>query len=283
MKNLKKLAILSSLIVATATIAITPSVTLAAKDKDSVSSLVKNASGKNPLIFSHRGTPDNQPEHSYAGYNEAIKNGSKFIEQDVWLSKDNILYVSHDNNLKRTTGKNINISESTSDELKNVKLRNGESIHKLSDVFKKYKKTTHYIIESKKGDGELDNTEDQLAKTLNKYKMNSNVIIQDSDLDALKQLHKKDEQKNVPTLWLMEASSESDYLIQLEHAPKFLTFISLDQEQYTDKIAKKAHDRGFKTNIYTVATYNDNYNAIKQNKVDSLFTNNTKETMKFVK
>lgn len=59
---------------------------------------------KELLIASHRGTPMKFPEHSFAGYDYAIKHGGKYIEQDIILSKDGHLVDSHDNNLKRTLG-----------------------------------------------------------------------------------------------------------------------------------------------------------------------------------
>lgn len=121
-----------------------------AKNLTSITQSVNHASPNNPLIFSHRGSPYNNPDHSYSGYNQAIKDGSQYIEQDVWLSKDNKLYVSHDDNLKKSTGHNVTISTSNSNKINKVKLHNGERIHQLKDVFKRYGKKVHYIIETKK-------------------------------------------------------------------------------------------------------------------------------------
>ena len=42
------------------------------------------------------------------------------IELDVHLTKDNIVVVFHDNNLKRLTGINKNIKDLTYDEIKNI-------------------------------------------------------------------------------------------------------------------------------------------------------------------
>jgi Glycerophosphoryl diester phosphodiesterase len=94
-----------------------------AKNLNSVTTSVNHASPDNPIIFSHRGSPYNNPDHTYSGYNQAIKDGTQYIEQDVWLSKDGKLYVSHDDNLKKSTGHNITISKSTASQLDSVKLR----------------------------------------------------------------------------------------------------------------------------------------------------------------
>lgn len=249
-----------------------------AKNLASIEKTIKKVSPKDPIIFSHRGSPYNSPEHSFSGYNNAIKDGSQFIEQDVWLSKDGKLYVTHDDNLKRTTGKDINISTSTSKKLNKVKLRNGEHLHELKDVFAHYHKNVHYIIEAKKNDGDNTDTEKALATQLNKSKMNNNVIIQDTDVDGIELLHSFKPQKKVPYLWLMEGTGQDQYLDEIKNAPKYITFLSLDAEQATPKIMKAINKRGMLSDLWTVQTYNDNYNAIKVAKTDSLFTNNTKET-----
>lgn len=263
-------------------VSLTANTALAKTNLSSIEHDINHASSSEPLVFSHRGSPYNNPDHSFSGYNQAIKDGGQYIEQDVWLSKDKVLYVSHDNNLKKTTGKNINISDSTSDQLAKIKLRNGESLHKLSDVFDKYKKTIHYIIETKKGAGDNTDTEKALVKELNNYKMNDNIIMQDSSIPGIKEFHRKKAQKNIPILWLMDAVTQRQYLEKINNAPKYITFVSVNIDQLTPKIIKTAHKNGFKTNTWIINTYNDNYNALKTYKVDSLFTNNTKETLKLI-
>lgn len=254
------------------------SASVKAKHLTSIEQSVNHASSDTPLVFSHRGSPYNNPDHSYSGYDQAIKDGSQYIEQDVWLTKDNVLYVSHDDNLKKTTGKNITITDSTSEQLKNVKLRNGEKIHTLKDVFDHYQKNVHYIIEAKKNAGDNTDTEKILAKTLDKNKMNDNVIMQDQSIPGIKEFHSKKAQKNIPILWLMDSVTERQYLEEIENAPQYIKFISINLDQLTPKLIKTAHKYGFKVNTWTINTYNDNYQALKVYKVDSLFTNNTKQT-----
>ncbi|APX72398.1 glycerophosphodiester phosphodiesterase [Companilactobacillus allii] len=280
MKKLPIVAILTAILLGVGTTKVSASVK--AKNKTSIETSVNHASNETPLVFSHRGSPYNEPEHSFAGYNQAIKDGSQYIEQDVWLSKDGKLYVSHDDNLKRTTNKNIKISTSNSNKLAKVKLANGEKLHQLGDVFKKYNKNVHYIIEAKKGAGDNTDTEKALAKVLNQYKMNNNIIMQDSSIPGIKEFHGKKSQKKIPILWLLDSVTERQYTEEIDNAPRYITFISINQDQWTKKLIKKAHHNGFKTNAWTIDTYNDNYNALKIYKFDSLFTNNTKETNKLI-
>ncbi|MQS51982.1 glycerophosphodiester phosphodiesterase [Companilactobacillus mishanensis] len=284
MKINAKLAIVSTALALFSIGITTNNASAAAKAKNmvSVEKEIKKASPKHPIIFSHRGSPYNSPEHSFAGYDNAIKDGSQFIEQDVWLSKDGKLYVTHDDNLKRTTGHDINVSTSTSKQLDKVKLRNGEPIHQLKNVFDHYKKNVHYIIEAKKNDGDNTDTEKALATQLDKSKMNNNVIVQDTDVNGIELLHSFKKQKDVPFLWLMEASGEDQYLQEVKGAPKYIKFLSLDAEQATPAIMKAINKRGMLSDLWTINTYNDTYNAVKVEKTDSLFTNNTKETKHLV-
>lgn len=247
-----------------------------AKNLTSITQSVNHASPETPIIFSHRGNPYNNPDHSYSGYNQAIKDGSQYIEQDVWLSKDNKLFVSHDDNLKKSTGHNVTISTSNSNKISKVKLHNGENIHQLKDVFKRYGKKVHYIIETKKNAGDNTDTEKALIKELKKYKMTNNIIMQDESLPGIEAVHKS--LKNVPTLWLLDSVTERQYSEQIENAPRYIKFISIKLDQWTPKLVKLAHKNGFKTNGWILNTYNDNYDALNTLKLDSVFTNNTKET-----
>lgn len=75
------------------------------------------------LIIAHRGVHNNVdiPENSIKAFEYAIKNNLN-IELDVQLTKDNVLVVFHDNNLKRMTSNNINLNNLTYSELKHLKL-----------------------------------------------------------------------------------------------------------------------------------------------------------------
>lgn len=251
-----------------------------AKNLTSISQSVNHAAPENPLIFSHRGSPYNNPDHTYSGYNQAIKDGTQYIEQDVWLSKDGKLYVSHDDNLKKLTGHNVTISKSTSAELNSVKLRNGENLHELKDVFKRYKKKVHYIIEAKKNAGDNADTEKSLAKEIKANGMQNNVIMQGSSIPGIEAFHKS--LKNVPILWLLDSVTERQYTEEIDNAPRYIKFVSIRLNQWTPKLIKLAHKNGFKTNGWVLNTYYDNYDALNTLKLDSVFTNNTKETAKLI-
>ena len=86
--------------------------------------------------IAHRGMFDNikTPENSIASFKKALKYNYS-IELDIQLTKDNILVVFHDSNLKRMTGIDKLIEETNYNELKELKLLNtNEHIPTLDEV-----------------------------------------------------------------------------------------------------------------------------------------------------
>jgi glycerophosphoryl diester phosphodiesterase len=59
--------------------------------------------GKAPLIIGHRGAAGLYPEHTLAGYREAIRDGADCIEPDLVMTKDGVLIDRHDIYLSTTT------------------------------------------------------------------------------------------------------------------------------------------------------------------------------------
>lgn len=56
-----------------------------------------------PLVFAHRGASGYRPEHTAAAYELAIQQGAEAIEPDLVFSKDGVLIVRHENNMRETT------------------------------------------------------------------------------------------------------------------------------------------------------------------------------------
>lgn len=64
---------------------------------------------QNPTVMAHRGLSADAPENTLYAFSDAISVGADFIELDVQQTKDGVLVVMHDSNLKRTTGVNKDI------------------------------------------------------------------------------------------------------------------------------------------------------------------------------
>ena len=59
-----------------------------------------------PKLIGHRGIRDLAPENTLQSIKQAIKLNLKWVEVDVKISKDNIPFLLHDDNLERTTSGN---------------------------------------------------------------------------------------------------------------------------------------------------------------------------------
>ncbi|XP_034275527.1 lysophospholipase D GDPD3 [Pantherophis guttatus] len=62
------------------------------------------------LHVSHRGGAGEQIENTLSAFKNAVSQGTNLLELDCYITKDGIVVVSHDENLERQTGHNIDIS-----------------------------------------------------------------------------------------------------------------------------------------------------------------------------
>ncbi len=87
-----------------------------------------------PLIIAHRGDPSRALENSRAAVRLALSLPADMIEIDIRMSRDQVLYVMHDDRTGRTCEEDINIERSHSGDIAAVRLRNGETVPTLQDI-----------------------------------------------------------------------------------------------------------------------------------------------------
>ena len=71
-------------------------------------------------IVAHRGASHDAPENTVASAKLAFEHKADAQETDIWLTKDGKIIVSHDLNAKRTTGRDVKLSEVTFDEARQL-------------------------------------------------------------------------------------------------------------------------------------------------------------------
>lgn len=102
----------------------------------------------------------NRPENSLAAFRAAVEKGYG-IELDVHLTKDGALVVHHDDSLKRLTGVDIRIAQSTLADVRACQLPNGEPVPTFDEVLETVNGRVPLIVEVK-----VENNADALSKAV---------------------------------------------------------------------------------------------------------------------
>ena len=147
------------------------------------------------LIIAHRGACNKLPENSKAAIRLAASQKFDGIEFDVRMTKDKYFLVIHDAKLNRMTNSIGRISKKYLDNVKTVKLRNGEFIPTLDDVLKllskdklDYKKDI--FVEIKDSGHEKD-----ILALIKKYSLQKQVVITSFSFRSLHKIRMYD--KNI--------------------------------------------------------------------------------------
>jgi glycerophosphoryl diester phosphodiesterase len=219
-------------------------------------------------VYSHRGSAGPE-EHSFKAYDAAIEAGSRYIEPDVVMSSDGVLYVSHDLNAVTMTGYNGMYEYISSETVDGLRTEAGNKILRLSEVFDKYGKDINYVIELK------DNSDKCLLafeELVDEYGLSDVITVQSMKAETLDILDKK--YPDMPKLFVCWNQGDFDYVLDLP----YVDIISVRAEKETGILTasncQAAHDAGKKFSAWTLDTEEDIKNAIDMG-VDTYFTNDT--------
>ena len=156
------------------------------------SSCICTRKNKNVTIIGHRGVASLAPENTLAAIDSAVTNNLIFTEVDVRRTKDNVLILMHDKNLKRTTNGKGAIKKRNYSDIQKLSIR-----HKFKNITTDIKiptldtvlnyirnKEINLIIELKEPK-EYPGIEKQVAKLVEKYNLNKKVIVASFDQKSL--------------------------------------------------------------------------------------------------
>lgn len=232
---------------------------------------------KNTKVISHRGVPSETVGHTFHGYDKALKYGSKYIELDLVMTKDNKFVIHHSMNMNETTKHNADIRKTNLRELKKMKYSNGEEIKTLEEVFKKYGKRTNYVIETRHWSSHNRKHDQELINIIKKYKLQDKIILQSFNINSLK--------------WLKTRLPKSETILLASDA--FNIQKELKQMKYIDSICystknisnyKILKSRKYDKNVYMYTANNKNhFNYAISRKLDGVFTDYTNQAIKYFK
>lgn len=217
-------------------------------------------------VYSHRGT-EGFYEHSFKAYDEAISAGSQNIEQDIVISSDGELFVSHDLNAWSMTGVDAPYSSMSAEEIGKLTTRAGYKVLRLSEVFDRYEKDVNYIIELKTSD---DETVSAFENLVDKYGFEDNITVQSVDTDVLRILEKQ--YPNMPKLFVCKGLQAFYDSLDMPYVD--IVSVSIDRGLMTESNCEAAHDHGKLFSAWSLSMESSIRAAIDMN-VDTYFTNDT--------
>ncbi|MGB9678319.1 MAG: glycerophosphodiester phosphodiesterase, partial [Candidatus Ratteibacteria bacterium] len=88
-------------------------------------------------LIGHRGLCNKYTENTIEAFLDAFDNGADAVEMDIQLTKDNVPIIFHDFDLKRFFGINKRVNELKLEEIRKLRLKNGEFIPTLFEVLEK--------------------------------------------------------------------------------------------------------------------------------------------------
>ncbi len=134
-----------------------------------------------PAIVAHRGDSVNAPENSYPAFRLASMEQVE-VELDVHQTKDGVIIVSHDDNLKRICGKDVYVHDLTYDEIMQLDVGSwfssdyaGLQITTLDEALKLLKDT--YVQVEIKPNGMDEGIEERVLDIINANGMHNQVMI----------------------------------------------------------------------------------------------------------
>ena len=91
---------------------------------------------KRPQCIAHRGYKAKHPENTMGAFRGAVNAGAHAIETDLQITKDDVIVLSHDANLKRCFGQDITIADKNWEEIRDTRTiqKPHERLPQLADL-----------------------------------------------------------------------------------------------------------------------------------------------------
>ena len=220
------------------------------------------------LRIGHRGSKGYVAENTLESINHAILLGVDGIEIDVFKCLSGELVLSHENNLKRLTGKSGQLEKLTLGELKKFLVVGKYKIPTLTDVLKTIETPLFVNIELKGL-----NTAQATSKIITNLSKSTswrleNFIISSFNWNELEQFRSID--KNTPVGVLLSNSMSINEAIEFGKKINAQA-IHPNFKLLNEKTVKKIKNNGFKIYTWTVNS-KDDINYMKKLKVDGIIS-----------
>lgn len=231
---------------------------------------------QNPTVMAHRGLSADAPENTLYAFSDAISVGADFIELDVQQTRDGVLVVMHDSNLKRTTGVNKNIWDVDYADIQNLDAGSwfdpayaNARIPTLEETLQFVDKRARLNIEikptkpTKPTKHGSDTLEQDVAELITQYQYTDACYVTSFSYGSLKKV--KEVNPEIRTGYLMSVAYGQFY--SLKYADAF----SLNKVFVTSQVVNAAHQQGKQIFAWTVNSMSE-VRSLCNLHVDSIIT-----------
>ncbi|BCN29493.1 glycerophosphodiester phosphodiesterase [Anaeromicropila herbilytica] len=231
------------------------------------------------LITSHRGNSIKAPENTLAALDYAVRDMSDYAEIDVQETKDGVIILFHDSNLKRITGINRNIWKVNYDDIKDIdigswfnKKFSDQRIPTLDEVLKFCNNKIRLNIELKPH-GNEKNLEKSVVSIIEENDFVNQCVITSFNYDSLKKVKKLNPE--IKTGYILSAVYGKFYDL------KYADFFSIEKSFITDKVVNEAHKRDKEVFAWTINSASYMKKMAKLG-VDNIITDNPVKARKVI-
>lgn len=225
---------------------------------------------QNPTVMAHRGLSADAPENTLYAFSDAISVGADFIELDVQQTRDGVLVVMHDSNLKRTTGVNKDIWDVDYADIQNLDAGSwfdpayaNARIPTLEETLQFVDKRAKLNIEIKPTKHGSDTLEQDVAELITRYQYTDACYVTSFSYGSLKKV--KEVNPEIRTGYLMSVAYGQFY--SLKYADAF----SLNKVFVTSQVVNAAHQQGKQIFAWTVNSMSE-VRSLCNLHVDSIIT-----------
>jgi glycerophosphoryl diester phosphodiesterase len=195
-----------------------------------------------PLVIAHRGDSSNALENSLEAVRLALSIPVDMIEIDVRKSADDVLYVMHDRETERTADKNVNIEGATSHEIAKIRLKNGEPIPTLNDIFRIVAGSVGLNLEIKS-----DGAGAVFAKRFFQYRYSGYVLV--SSFKEPEVIFARGVMLDLPVSMIFDEFTPKNVPAYRARGYKI---VSLKKKTVTRDLVAACHEQGIQVYVWTV-------------------------------
>jgi glycerophosphoryl diester phosphodiesterase len=217
-------------------------------------------------VFGHRGVPSRLPENTIESFKKAVELKYDGFELDVLLTKDDVLIVRHDKEIKINSRLEKIINIKYADILKH-------SLHpppKLEKVLDSLGHKTNINIEIKDQGAKASHISKKVIKELKKFNLIDNIVISSFSPWIIREIKNYDDRYTTAWIW---GNKNLRFFNCWRIVLKYINpqAVHINYNLVNESIVRKTQSNNIKVLAYTVNQKKDLLKMIDK-KVDGVFT-----------